>query len=154
MVWDENKNSLLQFYKTDIAVGIAVNSSIAGSLLSADINLRFNAPLTEDIKVAAYILEDNIIAAQSNFYNDGRGNPIANFNHSAVLREMMSSAVLGDPVNTDGVTAGSNITINLSKTLNSSWVRKNCKVLVLLVKASNDQVITCQETAIGYGVGY
>ena len=145
---------MIQLFQSDIAVGIAINSTVAGTLINAEVNIRFNAVVTDDIKLAAYIIEDNIISPQTNFYNDGRGNPIENFNHSAVLREKMTADFMGTPVNTSGVTAGSVVPVNLSVSIKPAWDIKECKILVLVVKASNDQVITCHEVYVGRSVGY
>lgn len=152
--WDENYSSLLPFIKMDVPVGIAIESSVSAGNATAKVMVKFKDATLGNLKIAAYITEDNVVASQANYYNDGRGNPIVGFRHMNVLREKMTKELLGDPIPSTSIVGGGVYVANLSIPLKGSWISASCKVLVLVTDGSTDQVVNVQEVALGQNVGY
>jgi thiol-disulfide isomerase/thioredoxin len=152
--WDENYSSLLPFIKMDVPVGIAIESSVSAGNATAKVMVKFKDATLGNLKIAAYITEDNVVASQANYYNDGRGNPIVGFRHMNVLRDKMTKELLGDPIPSTSIVGGGVYVANLSILLKGSWISASCKVLVLVTDGSTDQVVNVQEVALGQNIGY
>ena len=88
----------------DTNLALAINSELTGSELLVQINLVYEEGSVLGDKLVVYLLEDEIINDQVNYYNEdttspfyNMGNPIPNFQHNEVLRNSLSS-ILGDPI--------------------------------------------------------
>jgi thiol-disulfide isomerase/thioredoxin len=152
--WDEVYNSLLPMITTNIPIGIAIESTNTNGTASASIIIRFKDANQKNLKLAAYLIEDNVAADQVNYYNDGRGNPIVNYLHQDVLREKMCTELMGDVISPEQIIAGETITYIRSVPLKAAWKSKDCKVIVLVTNGTNDQLIAVQEVELGRNIGY
>lgn len=95
-------------------LGLALESSLDKRTLSLKTKVQFGFPYN-DLKLVVYILENGIIADQTNFtsyfsdlevYTAGNGNPISKgFTHDNVLRKSLT-AVLGDNINPSSSKSG------------------------------------------------
>jgi thiol-disulfide isomerase/thioredoxin len=88
----------------DTNLALAINSELTGSELLVQINLVYQEGSVLGDKLVVYLLEDEIINDQVNYYNEDTtspfynlGDPIPNFEHNEVLRKSLSS-LLGDPI--------------------------------------------------------
>lgn len=152
--WDENYNSLSAYTQIGVPVGIAIESLISSGNATAKVTLKFKDASMTNLKIAAYLTEDNVIANQANYYNDGKGNPIVGFKHMNVLREKMSQELLGDLVPSSSIIPEGTYTTNLSIPLKNSWNAASCKVLVVVTNSTNDRMVNAQEVALGQNISY
>ena len=88
----------------DTNLALAINSELTGGELLVQINLVYEEGSVLGDKLVVYLLEDEIINDQVNYYNADTtspfynlGDPIPDFEHNEVLRNSLSS-VLGDPI--------------------------------------------------------
>jgi Thioredoxin./Outer membrane protein Omp28. len=152
--WDENYNSLLPYTQIGVPVGIAIESIVNSGNATAKITLKFKDASMTNLKVAAYLTEDNVVENQTNYYDDGKGSPIVGFKHMNVLREKMSKELFGDLVTPSSIIPEGTYTTNLSIPLRNEWISANCKVLVLVTNGSNDRVVNAQEVVLGQNISY
>ena len=110
------------------------------------INLRVVSE--EDLnnhKIVAYLVEDNLIYDQTNYYNYdensyffGMGNPIVDFVHNDVLRHSFTN-VLGDSM--ENPTPALNDTFfNYSLEINSGYNPANLGIVVMIVNQNNTAI--------------
>lgn len=92
--------------------GFAINVEGSGTSVNATVRAKFGINTAEGIKMSVYMLEDGIIANQSNNYNTdvshpfyGMGNPIPNFVHNNVLIKI-GTDMFGDLIPPGEVKAG------------------------------------------------
>lgn len=95
-------------------LGLALESTLDKRTLSLKTKVQFGFPYN-DLKLVVYILENGIIADQTNFtsyfsdlevYTAGNGNPISKgFTHDNVLRKSLT-AVLGDNISSSSSKSG------------------------------------------------
>lgn len=114
--------------KLNADLGIAMNSTVSGGNINLDVNVKFDANLT-DLKLIVYVLEDNLIYNQINSTSYfGGANPIVNMEHDHVLRACLTDLVNGDALTgtNDGAIVIKNFNIavpsNVSNTANMSFV--------------------------------
>lgn len=148
-------SQLTQFTSTPSNIGLAINSSIAGSTLSLSVKARFSQATTGS-KIVVYILESGIVASQHNYYSrELGGDPsspwynypqnISNFVHKHVARMSLSSA-LGDPIPSQAV--NSEYAKNWTITLPASYNKNNLSIVALLVKSDNT-LLNVQQASVG-----
>ena len=129
---------------TDNSIGISIDSQMDGMILA--INLRVVSE--EDLnnhKIVAYLVEDNLIYDQTNYYNYdensyffGMGNPIVDFVHNDVLRHSFTN-VLGDSM--ENPTPALNDTFfNYSIEIDSGYNPANLGIVVMIVNQNNTAI--------------
>ncbi len=120
--------------------GLSINSMLQGNTLNVIIGSGF-AQVNNDVKMVVFVLEDGIVASQSNYTSYfGGANPVSNFEHNHVLRHAATD-VLGDV--TDGSVGVHQTIFNIS--LPSSIANKdNIGVLVMLVDGTGKVVYNAQ----------
>lgn len=125
---DPNKadiiNQIVSLWKADGAdAGIAASASFATS--SVVVNIEVKAAIENDYRVTAWLLEDNIYAAQTNATEDWM-----NIHNNAIRQRIDSNDITG--VDLGNIAAGEKrataVTLKISRT---DWVRDNMKVLVI-----------------------
>ena len=125
----------------DTNLALALNSELTGSELLVQVNVVYEEGSVQGDKLVVYLLENEIIYDQINYYNEDTtspffnlGNPIPNFVHNEVLRNSLSS-VLGDaipvtPALTEYVTS---FTINVPAEYNT----ENLSIAAMVVDENN-----------------
>lgn len=129
---------------TDNSIGISINSQREGAILA--INLRVVSE--EDLnnhKIVVYLVEDNLIYDQVNYYNNdensyffGMGNPIVDFVHNDVLRHSFTDA-LGNPME-NPTPALSDTFFNYSLEIDSGYNPANLGIVVMIVNQNNTAI--------------
>lgn len=124
-------------YKSAAArTGVKISSAISGG--HADIRAEIRSEYSSEYRIAAYVIEDKIVAKQnvSGTYND-------NYTHRHVVRKMLSADVRGDALGS--VAAGAIISRIWSVSLDESWKKENLTVCVLCLDAEGyvDNVAEC-----------
>ncbi len=125
-------------------VGIAINSSLNGSKLSITARARF-AQAMSGSKLVVYVLEDGIVTAHANYYNDGKGNPILNYVNDHVVRNSASS-VLGDLI--PAQTLGSEYSKTYTVSIPTSWNKQRLSIAAIVVQ-SNNSVLNARKAVVG-----
>ena len=91
----DHLNEALDAASGTVNVGLAVGSTLNGSTLQMTISTGFLEDMT-DVKLVVFVLEDGVIADQSNYTSYyGGGNTITDFEHNGVLR-YAATDVFGD----------------------------------------------------------
>uniref|UniRef100_UPI0040495D16 Omp28-related outer membrane protein n=1 Tax=Flavobacterium sp. TaxID=239 RepID=UPI0040495D16 len=126
-------------------VGLALDTSISGNTATVNVSVRFGATFS-DLKLVVYAIEDGIIFDQQNstaLY--GGANPIVNFVHNGVLRDLVSNGILGEVITgTTGYNENYNKTFTY--TIPSSIDNANLK-FVAFVLNSNGSVVNIREAS-------
>ncbi|MCS6992070.1 MAG: Omp28-related outer membrane protein [Chitinophagales bacterium] len=108
-----DRNFWLSFATSQLAntavCGLAMTSYTTGTdSFYVQVHVGFNKALSGDHYLTVYVIEDGIVSnGQANYYNDGSidpnsplvglGNPIANWEHNHVVRQVLTDP-LGDPI--------------------------------------------------------
>jgi len=129
---------------TDNSIGISIDSQMDGTILAVNLRVVSEEDLS-DHKVIAYLVEDNLIYDQVNYYNYdensyffGMGNPIVNFVHNDVLRHSFTDA-LGNPM--ENPTPALNDTFfNYSLEIDSGYDPANLGIVVMIVNQNNTAI--------------
>lgn len=99
------------------ACGLAMTSSVTSRTATINIHTGFNSLLTSNYRVNVYIIEDQVMSydpkySQANAYNNvpgspfyNLGNPILNYQHSNVVRGVVSGNG-GDPISSANTVPG------------------------------------------------
>ncbi|MCL3782014.1 hypothetical protein EMN47_16630 [Prolixibacteraceae bacterium JC049] len=131
-------------------VGLALKTTIENNQLTIVTKSEF-AKDYAGTKLVVALIEDKLVHDQANYYNDGKGNPIKNFEHNHVLRKFLTPD-LGEVIPTDkaknGKTYEKTFTVNISD-FNSA----NCHVVAFVVESSK-KVLNVQHVKAGENVDF
>ena len=129
---------------TDNSIGISIDSQMEGMILAINLRVVSEEDLS-DHKVIAYLVEDNLIYDQVNYYNYdensyffGMGNPIVDFVHNDVLRHSFTDA-LGNPME-NPTSALSDTFYNYSLEIDSGYDPANLGIVVMIVNQNNTAI--------------
>jgi thiol-disulfide isomerase/thioredoxin len=90
-----NINQALEAAQGTVDVGLAIETSLTGSTLDITVSQGFLQNMT-NVKLLVFVLEDGIIANQSNYTSYyGGASTINNFEHNGVLR-YVATDIMGD----------------------------------------------------------
>lgn len=140
--------------ETDNSIAISIDSHMIDmSMLQVQLRVVSEEDLS-DHKVIAYLVEDNLIYDQTNYYNYdensyffGMGNPIVDFVHNDVLRHSFTDA-LGNPIE-NPTPALSDTFFNYSFEIDSGYTLANLGIVVMIVN-QNNTAINSQFSEINY----
>lgn len=114
ILWDNETTTteVKNLIKLNSDLGIALNSIVTASNINLDVNIKF-AENFSGLKLIVYVLEDGLIANQTNATSFFDGvNPIPNYEHSHVLRSCLTDLVNG--IALSGTNNGATITQNFT----------------------------------------
>jgi len=149
--YPENMNGLTSFLTAKSPLGIAIESSLSVSLATIKVEIEYAKNFYEDLKVVVCLTESKLIGSQANYYSDGLGNPIANFEHNHVLRKAATD-IFGDLIPASETLKDNKSTRNYSMLLDG-YVKDNCSIVVFVVN-SNKEVLNVQEVKVGESKGF
>jgi len=141
-----NINQALEAAEGTVDVGLAIESSLNGSTLDITIHQGFLQNMT-NVKLLVFILEDGIIANQSNYTSYyGGSSTITNFEHNGVLRYIATDIMGNTTTSTLGIHEQS-----FSVSLSSQGVQDPTKtgVLAMLVDDSARVLYNAQYVVSG-----
>jgi thiol-disulfide isomerase/thioredoxin len=144
--WSENIEQALNAAEGTVNVGLAIESSLTGSVLDFKVYQGFLENMT-DVKLVVFVLEDGILAAQSNntsYYEGAR--PIVDFEHNGVLR-YAATDVMGDPTTSTAGVHEKSYSVDLSSY--DVLVPENTGVLAMLVDDSGRVLYNAQYVIAG-----
>jgi len=91
--------------------------------------------------------EDKLIGTQRNYYDDGKGDPIVNFEHNNILRKAATD-IFGDAIPADQIKKDNISTFSYSIPL-TGYVTENCNIIAFVVDASTKKVLNVQGVKLG-----
>jgi thiol-disulfide isomerase/thioredoxin len=141
-----NIEQALEAAEGTVNVGLAIESSLTGSVLDFKVYQGFLENMT-DVKLVVFVLEDGILAAQSNntsYYEGAR--PIVDFEHNGVLR-YAATDVMGDPTTSTAGVHEKSYSVDLSSY--DVLVPENTGVLAMLVDDSGRVLYNAQYVIAG-----
>ncbi len=130
ILWDNETTTteIKNLIKPNSDLGIALNSTVSGGNINLDVNIKFAGNFT-GLKLVVYVLEDGLIADQTNATSFFAGqNPIPNYEHNHVLRSCLTDLVNGLVLSgtNNGATITQNFTVpvptNVANVANISFV--------------------------------
>ncbi|OFY04073.1 MAG: hypothetical protein A2W99_11045 [Bacteroidetes bacterium GWF2_33_16] len=122
-------------------MGLAINSEISGDNIIANVKVKFGRTYSEDLKLVVCLVEGQLIYNQTNYYSDGRGDPIVGYIHNNVLRKFETD-FFGDAIPGTSTVKDNEFlkTITIDAT---GYIKNNCKIVAFVV-SSNNKVINAQ----------
>ncbi len=139
-----NSTQIESLIETDNSVAISIDSNTNWPLLQVQLRVVSEQDLS-DHKIIAYLVEDNLIYDQVNYYNFdqnsyfyGMGNPIVDFVHNDVLRHSFTDA-LGNPMQNPTMALTDNF-FNYSFEIGSGYSPDNLGIVVMIVNQNNTAI--------------
>ena len=139
-----NSTQIESLIETDNSVAISIDSNTNWPLLQVQLRVVSEQDLS-DHKIIAYLVEDNLIYDQTNYYNFdqnsyfyGMGNPIVDFVHNDVLRHSFTDA-LGNPMQNPTMALTDNF-FNYSFEIGSGYSPDNLGIVVMIVNQNNTAI--------------
>jgi hypothetical protein len=154
MNWNNNLPATLSATAT---AGLAIQSSVnsTSNLTNVFLHAGFNTTLSGNYKLVAYLIENNVTGSgqgydQANagnndpaspFYN--MGNPIINYTHNYVVRQMLTSAE-GVSIPSSYTVMGGHFRYRIAFDLPPLYNPSNCYVVAYIYNTSNMQILNVQ----------
>ena len=139
-----NSTQIEPLIETDNSIAISIDSNTNWPLLQVQLRVVSEQDLS-DHKIIAYLVEDNLIYDQTNYYNSdensyfyGMGNPIVDFVHNDVLRHSFTDA-LGNPMENPTMELTDNF-FNYSFEMDSGYSPENLGIVVMIVDQNNNAI--------------
>ena len=102
--WNESESQLNNIQSKLSGLGLGINSTKTGNSIAITVKVGFDLSYTEEVKLVLYLLENELIYDQVNYYNNdsstpvyGLGDPIPNFQHDNVVRKAYTN-IYGDVI--------------------------------------------------------
>ena len=132
---------------TTKSVGLAINSSLSGSSVSATIKVGFDFDTT-GMKLVAVLVENGKILPQTNYTNNwGGASTISDFEHNDILRAAFTD-VFGNVIPAAEQIGGSEYSVTLSASVPSGTNTADMDVVAFVVDDSG-KVVNVQKAAVG-----
>jgi hypothetical protein len=146
--WDgdqpSNIDQVLNVAEGTVDLGLAIESSLTGSILDFKIYQGFLENMT-DVKLVVFILEDGILANQANYTSYyGGASTIVDFEHNGVLR-YSATDVMGNPTTSTLGIHEKSYSVDLSSY--NVLVPENTGILAMLVSQTGRLVLNAQYAA-------
>lgn len=145
--WDETTEQLIEEASGAANYFIGMNSSLSGGNLNVELNVLFGNA-SADEKLVVMVVENGLIAAQKNYYNNDpnsewydMGNPIENFEHNEVFRQPLTD-IQGDQISQ--TSSMSVYTQNYSTNLNDYCEDPNRAEIVACIVDADGKVLQAE----------
>ncbi len=130
---------------SNAALGLAITSEISGDDIIANVKVKFGKTFTNDLKIVVCLVESDLIADQTNYYNDGRGDPIKDYEHDNVLRKFETD-LFGDAIPSAETTKDTEYTKTYTFSA-GSYVKDKCTIIAYVVN-SNKKALNTQDVIV------
>jgi hypothetical protein len=157
VTWSGNINTITPLHSSANA-GLAINVTNSGNTINATVRVKFGNSFTESLKLSVYLLEDGIIANQSNYYNTDpaspyyqKGSPIPNLVHKNVLIKI-GTDMFGDAIPTASVIQGGVYSKTVSFTGINTAKLANYRVAAFVTYSNGNiakKVLNCISGSVG-----
>ncbi len=153
------------YLRTRMVTGLAINTTISGNTLNVTTKVGFDGNVSQSLKLVVMLVQDNIVLAQTNYYNANNsypgnpyyssGNPVTNFVHKNVLRST-PTGILGADIT--GASQTKNGEYTASHAINITGLPSaNLKVVAFVVFADGQTksgILNAQWVAAGQNKAY
>jgi hypothetical protein len=142
--WTDNSSSSLPQsevtnpMQTWAPLGMAIESNVAGSVISGTVRTKFNMTTTIPLVITILLIENGVVLSQRNFYSNNASqsgspffslpDPITNYVHNNVLRQS-STNVFGDAIPTTAPVFDAEYSKTFSFTAGPSYNLNNCEIV-------------------------
>lgn len=161
--WDGgNPNRYINRY-TNVAIGL--QTSISGGTATVNVKVNFREVLDNKLRLVVYVLENNIIADQSNYLSGRSGfednrfynlpNKVKDFSHNHVLRVCatdLKGDLIPDENRNEMKEYVKQYTIDISK-----YKQENCDIVAVVVKDDENNAlgsVNAQKVKLGESIFY
>jgi hypothetical protein len=153
--WNESTSQPVGLLDYRQNMGLAINSSISGTTISATIKVHYDLKADSPNRIVVYLLENGLVYPQVNFYNGDssspyyqQGNPIQDFVHNHTARTTFTNA-FGDAIPTAETGTDNTYVVDYSLTVPSSVQNTGNLELVAFVVGLDDTVLNVQKADLG-----
>ena len=165
--WGENTSELNAELAKWAPLGVAIESTVSGGSITGKAKVKFNVTTDQSMKIIVALVEDGLIADQTNYYSPSGGatpylyggaNPIAGFTHNGVMRKIATD-LFGDAIPVasqvkDGIWEYPftvSLTGNTATGTTYTAIPANCRIVAYVVDASSNKrgVYNVQSAAAG-----
>ncbi len=156
--WNEWFNSPEQVYhylSEKKNLGLAIKSSLSEEELTVKVKVHYDVKSKGQNKLVVYLVENGLIAAQANYYNENpsshwyqKGNPLEDFEHNHVARIVLTN-VLGDIIPNDKNATGSTYEKDFKVVLPNYIKDKSKLQIVAFVVDTSRKAINVQQAKVG-----
>lgn len=160
--WNGNVTAIVDM-QIPADAGLAINVVGSGTSVSVTAQAKFAKSFPDGVKMSVYMLEDGIVANQTNYYNTdpshafyGKGNPVPNFIHNNVLTKI-GTDMFGDLIPAAEVGAGKVYSRSFTFSNISADKFSKLKVVAFLTHNSGSkqkQVINAVAASVGQNKGF
>jgi hypothetical protein len=156
--WEDNGNyadmSLpLGQLKAYSNIGIKIGSSITGNTLNINSHISFSQNFN-GLKIAAFIVEDDLIYKQTNYYSPVLGPKyIDDYVHHNVLRDKLTSSVSGEGIPDSQSVISNEYSRSFQYSIPSNYNRDHLKIVIIILDG-NGNVLNTREEKIGVNNNY
>lgn len=160
-----DSTGLLPYLKARAVAGLAINSTRTGNTLNITTKVKFDANISQGLKIVVCVVEDGLVLGQTNYYNNNNtypGNPyfsagstITNFVHNGVLR-VATTPILGADVTASSQTKNNEFTHTSTADL-TGINATNAKVVAFVLFADGTTkkgILNAQWAAVGTNKNY
>jgi thiol-disulfide isomerase/thioredoxin len=144
--WNETQQALEPFLNYQRNLGIGIETSINGNIISGKVKVQNGKPYTSNYKLHIVLVEDKLYYNQSNYGYNNEPNPIVNKEHNDVLRKYV-----GD-VNGEDIPASNQVLGNVYEKSFSfdakGYNLENCKVIAYVIDPK-DGIINANRVIAG-----
>ena len=157
IVWNGEPSEIKPLHSSSrIGISLEVTGNIA--LITANVNVKFGYDFAEGLELSVYLLNDSLIADQTNYYDTDptspyykAGSPIVSFVHRNVMIKS-GTDMFGDLIPSSSIDIGSVYSTNIKFTnFTCSEIKK--MVVIAFVTCSSgpktDQVLNCIKARVG-----
>jgi len=153
-IWSESYTPLQEKLSQTSSTGIAIQSSLTGDQVKGKLKIGFNSNLSKSINYAILLVEDKVVAAQKNYYNEDKDSPfyqkgevIENFQHVNVLRKSATD-IFGDIVPEEYTKKGKVCQADFEFKLDG-YKSENCYIIAFVVEKDGNNVLNVQMAKVG-----
>jgi hypothetical protein len=111
-----------------------IGRSVSGTKLTVETKTKFFAAANGEYYLSVYILENNIVAKQTDDSPTGYN---LNFVHNYVLRDAMSANYYGESIASGAIAINKEISKTYTKTIPGNWKAANLQVATIIWKKEN-----------------
>ncbi|QKG79837.1 Omp28-related outer membrane protein [Tenuifilum thalassicum] len=148
--WDypETLLSLSSYLNSRSPLGISIETSYNNTTASIIVKVEYAKNIEDPLKLVVCLTESKLIGEQANYYDDGNGNPIKDFEHNHVLRRVITE-LLGNDISTQETLKDNISTFTFNDISLESYNPANCEVIAFVTKANDKSVINVQGVKLG-----
>ena len=151
----EGDSSIISSMHAPVRAGFKISVSGDPTLITTRIKIKFGKKYTENLKMTVYLVHDNLVADQANYYNDDpespyyqRGAVMSNFVHRNVLIKP-GTDMFGEDIPADSIGIGGTYTREIRFTNFRCENINDIKVIAFITYTDLHYVLNCVFAGVG-----